>query len=111
MVLASGSVVADSADSGGSVSLGVAVRQGAPKPDISNAAAVKRMLLAAKSVSIPTPATGSETGIGFLESVRRLGIAEEMQPKIRPEPGGKYETVLVVARGEVEIGTNFHQRK
>jgi hypothetical protein len=57
-VLASGNVVADSAKTLASVSVGVAVRPGAPKPDISTADAVRRTLLAAKSVSYPNPARG-----------------------------------------------------
>src|SRR6516164_6872689 len=57
-VLASGNVVAASATPLASVSLGVAVRQGARKPDISTPDAVKRALLAAKSISFPNPAGG-----------------------------------------------------
>ncbi len=57
-VLASGNVVASSAKTLASVSVGVAVRQGAPKPDISTPDAVKRMLLAAKSISYPDDSRG-----------------------------------------------------
>src|SRR5690348_13900177 len=58
-VLASGNVVTDSATPLASVALGMAVRPGAPKPDISTPEAVKRTLLAAKSVSYPNPAGGA----------------------------------------------------
>src|SRR5215467_698948 len=59
-VLASGNVLANSAVTLASVSVGVAVRQAAPKPDISTADAVKRTLIAAKSVSFPNPAGDTE---------------------------------------------------
>ena len=58
-VLASGNVVASSETPLAHVFVGVAVRPGMPKPDISNAEAVKKMLLAAKSISYPNPAGGA----------------------------------------------------
>ena len=62
-VLASGNVLANSAVTLASVSVGVAVRQAAPKPDISTADAVKRTLIAAKSVSFPNPAGDTEADL------------------------------------------------
>ena len=61
-VLASGNVVTASATPLASVAVGVAVKQGARKPDISTPEAVKRTLLAAKSVSYPNPAGGAAAG-------------------------------------------------
>lgn len=80
--------------------LGVAVRKGAPKPDISSPEALKRTLLAAKSISyIP----GGVSGIHFVKVLDRLGIANEMQSKtIFPKIPG--EVGLMVADGEAEIG-------
>jgi molybdate transport system substrate-binding protein len=80
--------------------LGVAVRKGAPKPDISSPEALKRTLLAAKSVSyIP----GGVSGIHFVKVLDRLGIAHEMQSKtIFPKIPG--EVGLMVADGEAEMG-------
>ena len=81
------------------VAIGVAVKKGAPKPDISTVEAVKRTLLNAKSVS--HSAEGA-SGVYLQNLLKRLGIAEEMKPKLRPVPGGPL-VVGPVARGEVEL--------
>jgi molybdate transport system substrate-binding protein len=105
-VLASGHVVASTATPLASVSVGVAVKTGAPKPDISTAEAVKRLLLAAKAVSYPDPAGGAAAGVSFDETLKTLGIAEQMKSKMRPAQGGAGAMALV-AKGEVEIGLTF----
>ena len=83
-VLASGNVVAASQTPLAKVSVGVAVRKGAPKPDISTPEAVKRTLLAAKSIAYPSASGGAAAGVSFDETLKKLGIAEQMQPKISP---------------------------
>jgi molybdate transport system substrate-binding protein len=105
-VLASGNVVASSAKPLASVAVGVAVRHGAPKPDLSTPEAVKRMLLAAKSISYPDAAGGAAAGVSFNETLKKLGIAGQMEPKIKRAQGGAGAMVLV-AKGEVEIGLTF----
>ena len=105
-VLASGHVVPSSATPLASVAVGVAVRQGAPKPDISTPEAVKRMLLAANSISYPNAARGAAAGVSFNETLKQLGIAEQMQPKLKPAQGGA-GAMTMVAKGEVEIGLTF----
>ena len=79
----------------------VAVRAGAPKPDISTVEALKRAMLAAQSVTYADPAKGGGSGIHFASVLERLGIAEEMKPKTKLVPGD--ESVQLVARGEAEI--------
>jgi molybdate transport system substrate-binding protein len=75
------------------------VRAGAPKPDISSVDALRRALLAAKSVAYSDSASGIHIRT---EVFPRLGIAEQMKSKAREIPG---EPVgQVVARGEAEIG-------
>ena len=105
-VLASGHVVASSAKPLASVAVGVAVRKNAPKPDISTPDAVKRMLLAAHSVSYPNPVGGAAAGISFDETLKKLGIADQMQPKLKRAQGGA-GAMRMVAAGEVEIGLTF----
>jgi molybdate transport system substrate-binding protein len=105
-VLASGNVVAGSAITLASVSVGIAVRKGAPKPDISTAAAVKRTLLAAKSIAYPNPAGGAAAGVSFDETLKKLGIAEQVEPRLKRAQGGA-GAMAMAAKGEVEIGVTF----
>ena len=79
--------------------VGVAVRAGAPKPDISSGDALKRALLAAKSIAYSSGPSGV-----YMEGLfRRLGIADEIKPKLKQtQPGNPFGEVI--ARGEAEIG-------
>jgi len=106
-VIASGNVVAGSATPLANVSVGVAVRKGAPKPDISTPEAIKRMLLAAKSIAYPDPnPTGAASGISTTEALKSLGIFEQLQPKTKLTQGGA-RAMALVSSGEVEIGMTF----
>ena len=105
-VLASGNVVTTSATPLASVAVGVAVRKGSPKPDISTPEAAKRTLLAAKSISYPDASGGATAGVSFLQTLKNIGLAEQLQPKLRPAQGGA-AAMEMVARGEVEIGLTF----
>ena len=105
-VLASGNVVAASARPLASVPVGVAVKKGAPKPDISTSAAVKKTLLAAKSVSYPNPTGGAAAGVSFDETLKKLGIAKEIEPRLKRAQGGA-AAMAMAANGEAEIGLTF----
>jgi molybdate transport system substrate-binding protein len=105
-VIASGHVVAASETPLAIVEVGLAVRTGAPKPDISTADAVKRTLLAAKAIAFPNAATGAAAGVSFNATLQKLGIAEEMKPKIRIAQGGRGAMELL-AKGEVDYGLTF----
>jgi molybdate transport system substrate-binding protein len=88
------------------IALGIAVRKGAPKPDISSVEAFKRSLLSARSIGYRDPATGSTSGTYAASLLERLGIAEELKPKLRLDrtEGDVPENVfLPVARGEIEM--------
>ncbi len=63
------------------VTINMAVRKGAPKPDITSPDALKRTLLAAKSITYPDPAAGNASGIQFAKVLDRLGITKEMKGK------------------------------
>jgi molybdate transport system substrate-binding protein len=79
----------------------IAVRAGAPKPDISSADALKRSLLAAKSIVYADPAKGGASGVHFAHVVDQLGIAEQLKSRTILVPGA--QAADVVARGEAEI--------
>ena len=86
----------------------VVVRKGASKPDISSPDALKRTLLAAKSISYVDPASGGASGIHFAKVLDRLGIANEMKSKtIFPNPKTPAEVGVLVANGEAEIGVHI----
>ena len=88
----------------------VAVRKGAPKPDVSSPDALKRTLLAAKSISYVDPASGGASGIHFAKVLDRLGIANEMKSKtVFPNPKTPAEVGVLVANGEAEIGVHIIQ--
>jgi molybdate transport system substrate-binding protein len=88
--------------------IGVIVRKGAPKPDISMPEALKHTLLAAKSITYLDPAAGGTSGIHFAKVLDRLGIAVEMKPKTVLHPNARAAGSLV-ANGEAEIGINLIQ--
>jgi molybdate transport system substrate-binding protein len=79
--------------------IGVAVKAGAPHPDISSADAVKRALLAAKSIAYSDSASGVYVST---EMFQKLGIADEMKDKARKIPATPVGEI--VAKGEAEIG-------
>ena len=95
-------IAADSRKDIARAGVGIAVRKGAPKPDISTPEALKRTLLNAKSVVY---AEGGASGTHFLSVLQKLGIAEEMKAKkqlvANPSP------IEVVAKGEAEIGVRL----
>ena len=87
------------------VGIGVAVRAGAPKPDISSPEALKRTLLAAKSIVYTDPAIGGASGIQFEKVIDRLGIAKEIKAKsILNARAATKPSAEFVARGEAELG-------
>ena len=85
--------------------IGIAVRKGAPRPDVSTPEALRRALLAAKSVGYAAPSGGSITGPYIEGMFRRLGIADQITPKTKLAAGGPNGRVSVlVSSGEAEIG-------
>ena len=105
-VIASGHVIPESARTLASVSVGLAVRKGTAKPDISTADSLKRVLLEAKSISYPDPSGGAAAGVSFDQTIIRLGIADQLGPKLRRAQGGA-GAMTMVATGEAEIGFTF----
>ena len=94
-----GKVVADSRVDLVKSPIGVAVKSGAPKPDISSAETIKGALLAAKTIAYSDSASGVYVST---EMFQKLGIAEEMKDKARKIPATPVGEI--VARGDAEIG-------
>jgi molybdate transport system substrate-binding protein len=93
-----GKIAADTRTNFGRTGLAVAVRRGAPKPDVGSSEAFKRSMLNAKSVAHSKEGL---SGAGFLAALARLGIVEEMRPRLRA-----YDTdgsLPAVASGEAEL--------
>jgi molybdate transport system substrate-binding protein len=80
----------------------LAIRAGAQKPDISTVDALKRTLLAAKSIVYADPAKGGAAGVYFARVVDRLGVADQLKSKTILVPGA--QAPELVAKGDAEIG-------
>jgi molybdate transport system substrate-binding protein len=85
--------------------VGMAVRAGADKPDTSSAEAFKRWLLAAATIVITDPASGGVSGVHFASVLQRLGIVDQIEPKLRLTKGEL--NAELVARGEAELAVQF----
>ena len=96
-----GAVVAGTRTDIARAGVGVGVREGAPKPDISSPDAFKQTLLAAKSLVYVDPAQGATSGIHFSSVLQRLGIADAVKGKTILWPGGY--AAEAVAKGDAEI--------
>src|SRR2546422_11764713 len=94
-----GKVVAGSRVDFAKSGTGVAVRKGAAKPDIGTAGALRKTLLAAKSIGYST----GPSGIYMLSVFEKLGIAGEVKGKLKQTPSGVFVGTLI-ASGETEIG-------
>ena len=79
--------------------VGVGVRAGAPKPDIRTTEALKKTLLAAKSIGYST----GPSGVYMVSLLQRMGIAEEIKDKLRQTQTGVF-VGSIIANGEAEIG-------
>lgn len=93
-----GKLAADSRTVLGRVGVGVAIHKGAPKPDFSTVAAFKQALLNAKAITT----SGQGSSGRYVDSLLvRLGIADQVKPKIKSGPAGASAQLL--SRGEVDF--------
>jgi molybdate transport system substrate-binding protein len=95
----SGKVVAGSRTDIARSGVGVAVGKGKPKPDISTVDALKKTLLAAKSIGYST----GPSGIYVVTMFQKMGIADEIKSKLKQTPTGVF-VGSIIASGEAEIG-------
>jgi molybdate transport system substrate-binding protein len=79
--------------------VGVAVRAGAPKPDISSSEALKKTLLAAKSIGYST----GPSGVYVVSLIERMDIADQIKSKLKQVPSGA-RIGSIITSGEAEIG-------
>ena len=82
----------------------VAVKAGAPRPNISTPDALKQAMLNAKSIAYSDPAAGGASGVYFASLLDRLGIAEAMKSKTKhPPPGGNSADLLLTGEAELAV--------
>lgn len=105
-VIASGHVLRESETPLATVSVVAAVKAGAPKPDIGTEDGLKRLLLGVGSIACPSAARGAACGVSFEATLRELGIAAAVAPKVKAAPTG-WEAIKMLGRGEVELGITF----
>ncbi len=82
--------------------IAIAVKAGAPTPDISTPQALKETLLKAKSIAYSEPSAGGASGVYFAKLIERMGIAEQMRPKTKYPPPGGFSGELLLS-GEAEL--------
>jgi len=97
-----GKVISGSRANLARVGVGVMVKAGANKPDISTVEAFKKALLDAKSVSFIDPASGGSSGIYMEKLLQRLGLSDQVKPKEKLKQGGNVSDY--VESGEAELG-------
>lgn len=84
------------------VGIGLAAREGAPKPDLSTLESTRKVLLEARSISYSFSDTGGESGANSMKVLANLGIADAVKAKLVPIQNDKGQALI--AAGEVEIG-------
>lgn len=87
----------------GSMGVGVAVRHGAPKPDIHDVAAFKQAMLAARSIMYADPAKGGQSGIHIAKAFAQIGLDKDIAPKLQLRDRGP-DGLKEVAKGDIDIG-------
>lgn len=85
------------------VGIGVAVKQGAPLPDISTVDAWKKSLLAARAITYTDPASGGTAGTYLANLFEKLGIAAELKPKTILVKGGLSAEKLLTGEAEIAM--------
>jgi len=99
----SGLLLAKSSETIGSTGIVVAVREGAPKPDIATEASFKAALANARSIAFSDPAVGGSAGVYLAALFDRMDLADVIRRKALPQQSGG-EVARRVAEGVAEIG-------
>lgn len=85
------------------IAIGVAVKQGAPVPDISTVARFKEALLAARAVAYIDPEAGGSSGIYLSQWMEKAGIADRVRPKAVLVPGGLVAQRVVNGQADIAL--------
>jgi molybdate transport system substrate-binding protein len=96
-------VVQSSAKSLARVGIGVAVKQGAPLPDISEVDPFRKTLLAARAVAYIDPASGGSSGVYLAKLFEKLGIAPQIKAKSVLVPGGLVAERVVNGQADIAL--------
>jgi molybdate transport system substrate-binding protein len=104
-VMADGSIVPGTIIDVAQSSIGIGVRKNGPKPDISSADKFKQALLAAKAIVVTDPASGGVAGVHVADVFRRLGIMDQLTPKLKLTRGQR--NAEFVAKGEADIAVQL----
>jgi molybdate transport system substrate-binding protein len=103
---AEGRVAAGSRTDLGLATCGVAVRDGMMMPNITTVDGFKRMLNLTASIAANDPAHGGSSGIYLADLLKRMGLHEQVAPKLKLYKTGRH-CALALVRGEAEIGITF----
>ena len=85
------------------VGIGVMVKEGAAKPDVSTVEAFKKTLLAAKSVAYNDPKSGASSGIYTAQLLDKLGISDQIKPKAKLKQGGLVAELVISSEAEIGV--------
>jgi len=87
--------------------VGVVVRAGAPKLDVTTPDGLKRAILAAKTVALSDPKAGTQLGATFIAAADRLGFGADLRSRTKLILGPGSDVAEAVARGEVDFGVTL----
>jgi molybdate transport system substrate-binding protein len=105
-LLTSGALVSGSRAAIARAPIGIAIREGAPAPDISTADAFKDAITAARAIALSDPAVGGTAGIYLRELFGRIGLAEIVAAKTVAQKSG-VAAADAVGRGEADLAMTF----
>jgi molybdate transport system substrate-binding protein len=105
-LLTSGALVVGSNTTIARAPIGIAIREGAPVPDVSTADAFKSALTAARAIALSDPAVGGSAGIYLRELLERIGLAEMVAAKTLAQKSG-VAAADSVGRGEADLAMTF----
>jgi molybdate transport system substrate-binding protein len=104
-VLQSGHVVTSTETPLATMPVGVGIRKGERPPDLSTPEAVKRLMLSVKSLSYPDGAGGAMAGVIIDAMFTRLGILEQMKPKVKRVQG--VSLMRLLTNGDIDVALAF----